>query len=616
MENWRWIWPRVGAVPITQGTDSEMFDRTDYPYSDTFVREAIQNTLDARLDLSNPAKIKFRFQSGDKQSLHPFVSGAVDLRKQANLFVPDEWDQCKIDWITIEDFNTRGLSGDLTDRLGDFWNYWLNFGLSNKSGRGRGGRGIGRVTFLIASRLQTVIGLTRRKEDGLTAAAGMTILNAMRTPEGFCATHAYLAAEEDNENSIFLLHKSDDFHTDMAKAFGFDGYQIPPYHSGLALAIPYPHPELTPQGILASAIEHFAPAIIGNTLTVEVNDTILDGKNIYSVATEVEGNFKSDWIRQDAQRFLKLVTLGIRDNGEILSLEDVSKGFSDYKDSEFVSNLQSILDEEKAVSFSISFPLVRNSKTHKVSLRIVASQTPENKLPVDRLFREGMSLPDVKTKNPGDIDLLIFVEDLELATYLNLCEGKAHLDLLESKEIRGKLEAKGYWPIISVKRFVKSLPSEIRMLLIPDITEPELDVFDAFFAIPDIDSKGKKHRGGKPEDQPPPPDPPPPPRISPFRVSTLEDGFRIEANPEFELWPVNMSFAIAYADGSRNPSWSPLDFKFDQLENSASGCVPVFSKNKLTARDCTEECRIEVTGFDTRRELDTKIRIWRNASNN
>ncbi len=25
-----WIWPHVGATPISQGLDSEMFDRTDY----------------------------------------------------------------------------------------------------------------------------------------------------------------------------------------------------------------------------------------------------------------------------------------------------------------------------------------------------------------------------------------------------------------------------------------------------------------------------------------------------------------------------------------------------------------------------------------------------------
>lgn len=51
---WEWIWPRVGPTPISQGLDFEMFDRPDYPYSETFVREAIQNSLDARLNTEQP----------------------------------------------------------------------------------------------------------------------------------------------------------------------------------------------------------------------------------------------------------------------------------------------------------------------------------------------------------------------------------------------------------------------------------------------------------------------------------------------------------------------------------------------------------------------------------
>ena len=81
-------------------------------------------------------------------------------------------------WLVVEDFNSRGLSGRLDKRTSDFWNYWLNFGLSNKDGTGRGGRGIGRVTFLIASRLQSVIGYTRRSKDGQSAVCGMSVLRA------------------------------------------------------------------------------------------------------------------------------------------------------------------------------------------------------------------------------------------------------------------------------------------------------------------------------------------------------------------------------------------------------------------------------------------------------
>lgn len=139
---WKWIWPSVGAVPINQGLDTEMFDRTDYPYSETFVREAIQNTLDARLDPSKPVIISFSFHRGRLAGRRQFLESLSGYRAKAKLGWPDDWHRDQITWLVVEDFNSRGLGGDLTSRTSDFWNYWLNFGLSNKDGSGRGGRGI------------------------------------------------------------------------------------------------------------------------------------------------------------------------------------------------------------------------------------------------------------------------------------------------------------------------------------------------------------------------------------------------------------------------------------------------------------------------------------------
>ena len=88
---WKWIWPKVGSNPVSQNTDSEMFDRSDYPYTETFVREAIQNTLDAILDKSRPAVISFRFHKGPVSAVKSLIGAAIDLRAQARLPVPDEW---------------------------------------------------------------------------------------------------------------------------------------------------------------------------------------------------------------------------------------------------------------------------------------------------------------------------------------------------------------------------------------------------------------------------------------------------------------------------------------------------------------------------------------------
>lgn len=614
MGKWNWIWPHVGATPISEGLDSEMFDRTDYPYSDTFVREAIQNSLDARLDPAAPVVISFRFHEERLGAQRDFLDDVFRFRKQAGLPVPDAWNRGAISWITIEDFNARGLSGSLTNRMSDFWNYWLNFGVSNKDGSGRGSRGIGRVTFLIASQIRTVFGLTRRHADGQVAACGMAILKALPDGNDLLSTHAYCA--KSINGSIYDLYGTDDFWSGLRSAFEFRGYPGPDGATGLALAIPYPHEELKPEGILASALEHFAPAIMNRWLVVKVDGTTLDETTIADVALLVAERIRTDAIRNDVGRYLGLIRSALGGNPVILSIADVPNGLSALKDSAAVKKLQAAAMAGEQVALKIELPLERNGRVMPVSLRAVLCRIPAGKGAIDRLFREGMSLPDVKARNPGELDLIVLVEDRELATYLNFCEGKAHLDLLESKEIRAKLEEKGYQTGYRVKRFVKNLPVELRNLLTPDILEPDASVFDDFFAVDD-DTPGKE-RGARnaAEVSPPPPPPPPAPKPPILLIETLPDGFRAKANPKFTGWPVNISITMAYADGSRRPEWSEYDFTPDDLDWSGTDCNVSITKNRLRALKCGPGCLIEVTGFDAQRELDTRIGVWRDAQEN
>lgn len=608
----KWIWPRVGPTPSSQNTDSEMFDRADYPYTETFVREAIQNTLDARLDAKAPAVIKFGFHNGDLSIRRTYLEGAVLNRKIADFPPVEDWENGKISWVTIEDFNTRGLDGALDDRLGNFWNYWLNFGVSNKDGAKRGGRGIGRVTFLIASRMQTVLALTRRVADDVTASCGMTLLRTMRTSDGIVrTTHAYLASEE--KDDVFKLHDAEGINENLATAFLLNGYSSPPTKSGLALVIPYPHADLTPEGILASSVEHFAPAILNGSLVVKVDDITLDEGTIDNVAMSVAQNIHTRSIGSDVVRYLDLLRTGLLPAPELKV--DTKSGLAALHDTAQVKAMQEACSSGKTVAVTISFDLKKDNVLLPVSLRAVLARTPDECLPIDRLFREGMSLPEVKASTPGELDLVLLVEDEHLATFLNLCEGKAHLDLLESKEVRAKLEKHGYHLPIGIKRFIKALPNDLRALVTPEITQPEIDVFDVFFALPDNSSDKKKVKGAKADVSPPPPMPPPPPKVSPLVMETLPDGFRMIANPSYLDWPINVSVTMAYADGSRKPAWSVYDFAPADLNSKMSDCEPSFVNNKLTARNCGQSFAIEVTGFDALRELDTNIKVWKNAQN-
>lgn len=612
---WSWIWPQVGATPINQSLDSEMFDRVDYPYSETFVREAIQNSLDARLNLDEPVVIRFAFHEDRIGKRTKFLQQAIHYREQAKLPVPPGWAADRINWITVEDSNTKGLLGRFDDRKGDFWGYWLNFGLSNKTGTGRGGRGIGRVTFLIASKMHTVLGLTRRSSDGAMAGCGMCVLKADQYGAEFKSTHAYLAERE--HGSVYELHGTSDFYSQLEDAFKLAPYLQEADRTGLSLVIPYPHEELTEDGILAAAIDHFAPAILNGSLVVEVGIDRLDQQTIKQVAPCVATHVKSKAVGEGVERYLDMIEDGLAGATIDIDLPSAKAKLADHRDSAAAVQLRSDLVAGSEIVFNLRFPMSKSGITSTVSLTVVAKPTPYGKLPLDRLFREGMSLPDVRTRRPAAIDLVLLVEDEPLAQYLNFCEGKAHLDLLASKEVKTKLAEAGF-DGIHVRNLVKSLPDYLREFLTEESTEPDTSVWEGYFSIADPESQKKKVpkvRKDDPEPPPPPPVPPlPPVNVSAVIVDTLADGFRLRPNPDYGKFPAFVDVTIAYADGSAKPSWSEFDFRPRDLCTSTERCTHEFTDNRLRIRDWSEDSLAEVTGFDARRELDTRIRTESNAS--
>lgn len=614
MSGWSWIWPSVGGTPINQGLDSEMFDRVDYPYSETFVREAIQNSLDARLDMTKPVIIRFSFHEDRLGKRGAFLRQAMEHRQRANLPVPAGWAKERIKWIVVEDSNTKGLLGDLKDRKGDFWGYWLNFGVSNKTGTGRGGRGIGRVTFLIASQMHTVIGLTRRFDDKALAACGMSVLKADQYGSEFKSTHAYLAESE--EGSIYKLHGGADFHASLVDAFRLSPFPQDADLTGLSLVIPFPHDELDEDGILAAAIDHFAPAILNETLVVEVGVDRLDKDTIKQVAPCVSQHIKSKAVQSGTKRYLEMIEAGLAGPKSVIKLPDAKAKLSDHRNLPDAERFREKLADGETIVFELTFPMAKSGQVTEVGLTVVAAPKPYEKMPLDRLFREGMSLPDVRSRRPADIDLIMLIDKEPLAQYLNFCEGKAHLDLLESKEVRTKLADAGF-DGIHVKRLVKSLPDDLREFLTEESAEPDRSVWEGYFSVPDPSSPKKKVP--KPTEKDSRSDPPAkvdPPKANPsaMLVDALEDGFRLNSNPDYTKFPAQADVTVAYADGSGKPSWSEFDFRFDELEISSQNCTLNHTDNRLRIKDWVSGSIIEIKGFDTRRELDIRIRTESNAS--
>jgi len=573
------------------------------------VREAIQNSLDARLGLEGePVRVRIAFHESSDDVQRSWLASAMAYREEAGLPIPQEWQQGIVRWMTVEDFSSTGLVGAVDTRTGDFWNYWLNFGLSNKGKSSRGGRGIGRVTFLIASTMNSVLGWTRRRDDGVELACGMAVLRAGQYGEHFRSTHAYLAAEP--QGSVYRLHDSNDFKRGLRDAFRLRSGVDEADDSGLSLVIPYPHEGLSEDGIMASIVEHFGPAVLEGTLEVSVGEEPVDNESLPSIAKHCSDHFSEPPVKADPNRYVSLLREAIATRPADLVLQ-LQRAFKEevltFRDSEEITAVLALLDEDRQVTVDIRFPLQQNGQQTETRVRAVIARTPRTRSSIDMFFRDGMYLPDVVARTPHGFDTILTVDDPPLSDYLNLCEGKAHLSLLETNEVKEKLRDRGYR--ISEKRLVAGLPEMLRQLFLPDASKPDASILSAFFSVPKTEaSKQARRDKTKPESESTDPEPIKK-RIQAFEVDEIDEGLRVRGNKEFDDWPTSLQLVLAYADGSRKPKWSRHDFSLDKLNVDATGCSVLSRKgNQLVATDCTAELSIQITGFDVNRELDARLR--------
>ncbi len=158
--------------------------------ADALVREAIQNSLDARLG-SAPVRVRFLL-SGEGQALpaenaSPYLTGLHDHLNEIEAGRSDTPAQNEpMPFLVIEDFGTRGLCGppdqecdEVSSPEGshnDFFYFWRNVGRSKKHETERGRWGLGKTVFPASSRINAFFGMTVRSEDNRTLLMGQSVL--------------------------------------------------------------------------------------------------------------------------------------------------------------------------------------------------------------------------------------------------------------------------------------------------------------------------------------------------------------------------------------------------------------------------------------------------------
>jgi hypothetical protein len=168
----------------------QAFETDKHTISTSFIRELIQNAIDACSDSSKPVKLVFKLISIDeskRQSLKdlfhdimPLIKGGHNSSTSRDLHYEDK--DLFNSALVVEEFNTIGLTGEVsrTENEKADWHYSnYMFGVNRKTKvEGGGSAGVGKITANILSDLRTVLFLTNRKDDGETWVSGRSEFEA------------------------------------------------------------------------------------------------------------------------------------------------------------------------------------------------------------------------------------------------------------------------------------------------------------------------------------------------------------------------------------------------------------------------------------------------------
>jgi hypothetical protein len=302
---------------------------------DTFVREILQNSTDARDNPDKPVKVSFRLHEFDDRSGFKEALRWDDLYNHVKAGGKDQDGHGLTDYVdylenggtfrtlTIEEENGKGIQGNEEDQDSDYAALIRDPGASNKGGSTGGRHGLGSTLLWVASGFQTVLfnsTLAGEMEDQTSPRlVGRCFIPTHELSEGECyANDGWFGAESGMDREE--LQRPESIWGDAASGLADDLNMGRPDSNGTTIMIPgfrdpsdpamddQPSPKELCQEFEAATADYFWPAIRAGDLEVHINmcghstdlteDNIKDNKRIapfvacYDQMREAPDSFK------------------------------------------------------------------------------------------------------------------------------------------------------------------------------------------------------------------------------------------------------------------------------------------------------------------------------------
>lgn len=548
---------------------------------EALVREGIQNSLDAR-DGDQKVKVRIRVSGMDaavsRTATTPFLAGLSEhLKAPRNGLrdIPDDGEACPI--LVFEDFGTKGLLGDPTEwkpankSHNHFYHFFRAEGRSDKSETDIGRWGVGKQVFPRVSRINSIFGLTVRRDDKKKLLMGMAVLKSHDVNGVRYAPDGWLGQIPENSQDEPVLPIEDaTFIDQFSHAFDIQRGDDP----GLTIVVPWCDLELTDEDIVRAVLRGYFWPILRGELEVIVEaraiETRLDAnsleREIHKIGNDLE------------REVLPLVELaqwaGAIDESEVISLRmpDRSRAWQWTRELLGEHPMKDLRQRyERGEKIAIRVPVcVREKKQASrdtfFDVFLFRDGSEQSGRPV--FIREGIIIPDVRAPRTRGVRAIVTAEDGPIAAFLGDSENPAHTQWQkDGANFRGK-----YVSGASDLQFVMRSVHEIVAILTDEEGADKHAVWVNLFSIPIVteEEKAKTKSPKKQEKEGPEPEEPTPPEprpLRPFVIERIEGGFVVRSGErDGSAPPEALLIRAAYHVRRGNPfrKYHPADFDFSQ----------------------------------------------------
>ncbi len=512
--------------------------------------------------------------------------------------IPGREEKCTA--LVFEDIGTTGLLGDTEewrepaeDSRNDFFNFFRAEALTHKSPGDRGSRGVGKATFIQASRIKTLFGLTIRHNDPRPLLMGRSVLRSHRIGAVDHHGDGYFGNRSSCSPGLVVPIEDSGFIDDFTRTFRLERRR----ESGLSVVVPWLNEEIDEATVLRAVCENYFFTILNGGLDVWLElpgaKVILDGKSLVQEIRKWSGLERTipiaelaEWATQGKAQSERHILFSHPETGAYRWSKDLfPEGLLDA--------LREKLEQQERFTIRVLVPVRKHGVAAQPSYFDVYVTRDDSDYEFGLAFiREDILIADVRPRRVrNSIRALVVISDEPLAAFLRQAENPSHTQWQKNR-VR-----KDYVHASSLVDFIVNSVGEICDLATAENREEDKRLLADVFPVPDGEKDPPDDNGG-----------PPPSSPSYVRISSVSRGFSVTAgrHPLRVGDRVEVKAAYARSRGNAFARYRPTDFQIDQNPISLDSRGVEFTEsadNRLVAKITDPQFRISVTGFDDNRDI-------------